>query len=113
MPLKTVRGAVYDRTINATLDAAHEAHRPAPSDEELHTLASEAERKAVYGDDSKVDRQGVPISQGIGSPGHENGNHFAAILKYEGQAAYDKAVREIYKRDPARAKALNLPEPTR
>lgn len=55
--------------------------------------------------------KGVPQERGIGSPGRENSNHFAAIRKYEGEEAYQEALREIWKRDSDRAKKLNLPKP--
>jgi hypothetical protein len=37
------------------------------------------------------------MPQGIGSPGNENGNHFAAIRKYEGEIPYQNALKEIWK----------------
>lgn len=73
------------------------------------------EEKTVFGrnrldepDYKKV--KGVPVEKGIGSQGRETGNHFAAIRKYEGEDAYQDALREIWKRDPERAKKLNLPK---
>lgn len=67
------------------------------------------EEKHVFGFDVKHDRKGNPIEQGLGSPGHETGNHFISIRKYEGEDAYWSAVAEIWKRDPERAKKLSLP----
>lgn len=91
-----------NRVLNAegTPEAAHEA-------------GIRAHLASVYGHDAKKDRNGNFIPQGIGSPGHENGNHFAGIRKYEGEDAYWRAVRAAYKHDPAHAKALGLPEPQR
>lgn len=56
------------------------------------------------------DRAGKPIEQGVGSPGHETGNHLAAIRKYEGEEAYQAAVAKIWKDNPERAAQLNLPK---
>jgi hypothetical protein len=55
--------------------------------------------------------KGQPVEMGVGSPGRENGNHFAAILKYQGVEAHQEALRDIWKRDPERAKKLSLPKP--
>ena len=70
----------------------------------------DAEDAAVHGHDAKKDKKGKRIQQGIGSPGHESGNHFTAILRYEGKEAWEIAVKDIWKRDPKRAEALNLPK---
>ena len=72
----------------------------------------------VFGFDHKKDRQGNPIEQGIGSKGHETKNHFAALKKAEQMGlepagAYDRAVGEIWGRDPDRAQKLGLPKPNR
>jgi len=56
-----------------------------------------AEEKIVFGADFQK-KKGVPIEQGIGSPGRENPNHFAAIRKNEGEEAYQKALAEAAKR---------------
>ena len=40
----------------------------------------------------------------------ETVNHFEAILRSEGKAAYEAAVRDLWKRNPKRAAALGLPE---
>jgi len=112
MALKPV-SAVYDAAVQKALDAADAAGRPDPSDAELRAIGDEAARKDVYGHDYKKDAKGNPIPQGSGAPGHENINHFNSIRRYEGELAYEKACREIYKRDPQRAAALGLPEPTR
>lgn len=55
--------------------------------------------------------KGEPQEVGIGSAGRENGNHFAAIRKYQGDDAYQEALRDAWKRDPDRAKKINLPKP--
>jgi hypothetical protein len=59
------------------------------------------------------DRDGNYIQQGRGARGHETASHFASLRRWEGQAAYEKAVREIYGRDPDRARKLGLPQPAR
>jgi hypothetical protein len=85
---------------DATVEAAHEA-------------AKAAHYAAVFGHDAKKDRDGNYIQQGIGAPGRENANHFAAIRRYQGEAAFAKAVKEIWGRNPGRAKKLGLPQPER
>lgn len=71
---------------------------------------ADAEDAAVYGWDAPKDRQGKRRSQSIGAKGYETGNHFSAILRYEGREAYENAVREIQKRDPKRHALLGLPK---
>lgn len=71
------------------------------------------EEKTVFGRTAANDPafkrvDGIPQEMGIGSPGRETGNHLAAILKWEGQEAYQQAVNAIWKRDPERAKRLGL-----
>lgn len=78
-----------------------------PDEKKAHFAAEE---KIVFGTDFQK-KKGVPIEQGIGSPGRETHNHFAGIRKYEGEDAYREAYDEIWKRDPDRAKKLNLPKP--
>ena len=102
LPAEFANSACYMSMFNyrvmgdATVEAAHEA-------------AKAAHYAAVYGHDAKKDRDGNYIQQGVGSPGHENFNHFQAIRRYQGEAAYKAAVKEIYQRDPGRAKKLGLP----
>jgi hypothetical protein len=91
-------GAVYDRAIRA--GATHEQAQ--------HEVA-----KSVYGHDFRQDKQGRPIVQGIGAPGNENGNHFAAIRKWQGEVRYQAALKEIWKRDPNHARRIGLEEPDR
>lgn len=70
----------------------------------------EAEARNVYGFDAKKDRHGNYIQQGVGAKGRESANHFASIRRYEGKEAWEAAVKEIWKRDPKRAKQLGLTE---
>jgi hypothetical protein len=42
----------------------------------------ENERKAVFGHDYKLDKNGRPIEQGIGSPAQPSANSVAAYEKY-------------------------------
>jgi hypothetical protein len=74
-----------------------------------------AEERNVFGHDVKHDSEGNPIEQGIGAPGHETANHFAALRKneqlgLEPKGAYDRAVADLWDRDPKRAKKLGLPK---
>jgi hypothetical protein len=85
---------------------------PGVSDEEADRRGLRAVDEAVFGHDAKKDRSGAFIQQGVGSPGHESANHFASLRRYQGEEAWRRAVAEIYKRDPQRAAALNLPKPT-
>jgi hypothetical protein len=82
------------------------------SDAEMDRLGIEANEHAVWGHDAKKDRNGNYIQQGLGSPGHESANHYAAILRYCGRPAWEEAVREIQKRDPERHAKLGLPKLT-
>ncbi len=77
---------------------------------------AESEAKNVFGADAKRDRNGKYQEQGIGSRGNETGNHFAALKiaerdGIEPAGSYKRAVEELYRRDPARAKAIGLPLP--
>ena len=68
----------------------------------------------VFGFDAKQDRHGNYIEQGLGAPGFETGNHFAALKKAETAGtelpgSYDRAIAAIWKRDPKRAEQLRLP----
>lgn len=49
------------------------------------------EERTVFGYDFQRNRQGQPVEQGIGSPGHETENHFKALEKAEGRAVADRA----------------------
>jgi hypothetical protein len=81
-------------------------------DGEIDRLALAAVETSVFGHDAKKDRKGNYLQQGVGAPGFETGNHFSSILRYQGREHYEKAVREIWARDPKRAAALNLPKVT-
>jgi hypothetical protein len=105
--------AVASITRQKAIQAADDAHKPHPTEAEIQKLIDEAEFKAVYGHDAVRRADGTPVVQGIGAPGRETPNHFAAIRKYEGQQAWERAVREIFRRDPDRAKKLGLPMPPR
>jgi hypothetical protein len=81
--------------------------------EQAHAAGVAAHHAAVYGHDAKKDRAGNYIPQGIGSPGRENGNHLAAILKYFGPAAYQKELQRIWKETPDHAKRMGFPQAQR
>lgn len=80
------------------------------SEAEMDRLGLEAVDASVYGADAKRDRDGKFIPQGIGSPGRETNNHFQSIRRYQGESEYEKAVREIQKRDPEHHARLGLPK---
>lgn len=77
---------------------------------EVDKLALAAVEAAVFGHDARRDKKGKVMQQGIGAPGHETANHFAAIRKYEGKEAWEAAVREIQERDPKKHAELGLPK---
>jgi len=54
--------------------------------------AAEIEGRNVFGHDAKKDGKGNWIEQGIGAPGHETPNHFAALKKAEREATSRSAV---------------------
>jgi len=83
------------------------------SPEAAHEAGVKAHLASVWGADAKKDRDGNFIPQGIGSESNPSANHYAAILKYEGREIYEREVRKLFKRDPATAKRLGLPEPPR
>lgn len=77
-------------------------------------LQAEAEARNVFGHDAKKDKNGDFIEQGIGAPGNESLNHFAALRKaeregFEPAGSYAKAVDAIWKNNPDRAKKIGLP----
>ena len=55
------------------------AELPPEEREKYHAVQAEY----VFGSDHRKDRHGEPIEQGFGAPGHETGNHFAALRKRE------------------------------
>jgi hypothetical protein len=102
-----IQTAVYNDTVSRLRQT-----QPELSDAQMHERGLAAVESSVWGHGAKKDRKGNFIQQGIGSPGHETANHFQAILRYSGRQEWEKAVAEIWKRDPARAAALNLPTAT-
>lgn len=75
----------------------------------------EDEAKNVFGIDAKK-VGGKYQEQGLGSKGNETRGHFDALLNAErrGQeevGTWQKAVNDIWRRDPDRAAKLNLPRP--
>jgi hypothetical protein len=112
-PIPTSTSAVFDLAVQAALKTARDANRPDPSQAELTAIGREAEGRDVFGFDAAKDAKGNFIPQGIGSKGHETTNHFTSIRRYAGEAAYQKAIREIWKRDPKHAEKIGLPAPER
>ena len=110
---RPIGSAVADIARNKAIPDAQDAGRAPPSEAELEAIGKRADALNVYGFDAKQKSDGTWIEQGIGSPGHENINHFNSIRRYSGERAFNQAVREIYRRDPKRAAALGLPQPAR
>src|SRR5262249_48895840 len=75
--------------------------------------AAQVEARNVYGHDAKRDRHGNFIEQGIGSESNPSVNSFAAIRKWEGEVAYQAALKKIWRNSPDKARQLGLPEPAR
>jgi hypothetical protein len=105
------RSAVYDLAYGAAINTG-------ATHEEADAAANEAEGKSVFGFDAKKDRNGNWIPQGIGAPGNESSNHYAALRKAEQQdleppGSYNRAVIDLYRRDAAKARSLGLREPNR
>lgn len=69
-----------------------------PAEKKAHLAKEE---KIVFGEDVKHKGK-HPVEQGIGAPGRETENHFAAIRKYEGPEA-EKAAREAAAKHKSRA----------
>jgi hypothetical protein len=102
------RSAVYSL-------AYERAARAGKSDAEAKQLAEEAERRNVFGFDYKTDKNGQPTQQGIGSENNLSINHFAALKKAEvaGREApgtWEKAVKELWRKDAKKAAQLGLPQ---
>lgn len=58
-----------------------------PAEQKAHLALEE---KIVFGVDHQKQR-GKPVENGIGAPGHETFNHFAALEKAEGKEVADRA----------------------
>jgi hypothetical protein len=113
-PNQTLGSAVASIAREKALRDAEAAGRPPPSEVELDRIAEEAERKNVYGFDYKTDRHGRPIQQGVGAwPHHVTPNSMAGIRKYEGEVAYQAALKKLWRDAPDRARKIGLPEPAR
>ena len=107
------RDAVFDRFLTEVAERKSMAVEEAALDDKCIKEAQLKADRQFYGHDAKQLPDGTFVQQGIGSTGHETANHFAAILRYRGREEHAKAIREIWKRDPARARAIGLPEPQR
>jgi hypothetical protein len=113
-PDQNNRCAVADIARRKAITAAEDAGRPIPGEAELAKIELEALRKVFFGFDYRTDARGNPIEQGIGAwPEKVTNNHMQGILKYEGRAAYDAAVKKLWRDSPKRAQAIGLPQPTR
>jgi hypothetical protein len=83
------------------------------SDAEAHAAGVAAHYASVWGHDAKKDSAGRFIAQGQGSHSNPTQNHLAALRKYEGEAAYQKELRRIWRETPDIARRRGFPEPTR
>ena len=119
MPSTTRADELMSSPVHKDDDEIAEMHRLMKTGE-LPPDAIERQRAAeaanVFGHDAKRDKNGKYIEQGQGAKGHETANHNAALLKaeregFEPAGSWKRAVEELYRRDPARAKAINLPLP--
>jgi hypothetical protein len=114
MPLVNVDkySAAGAQAVRNEVKRRDDEHRPEPTEAEADAIALEADRQNCYGFDWRTRAvNGEPRENGIGSwPDKFTGNHFTALRKYEGQAAWERAVRQLYKDNPQRAKQIGLPE---
>jgi hypothetical protein len=83
------------------------------SEAEAHAAGVKAHEASVFGYDAKKDSRGQFIPQGLGGASNPTGNHLAALKKYEGETAYQKELRRIWKETPDIAQRRGFPEPTR
>ena len=81
------------------------------TNEELANLAPEerkahfaAEERLVFGQTFRRAKGGTPIEQGIGSPGHETLNHFAALEAAE-RLGFEEPGTAKRLRDEAKARS--------
>ena len=109
-PLNQVAGQLLPEQQDHGVGAVYDRARRAGA---THEQAEEEVRKSVYGVNYKRDKKGAPIGVGVGSPGNESIGHFQAIRKYQGEVRYQAALKEIWSRDPARARKIGLEEPAR
>ena len=65
----------------------------AEMDEDERAFYFENERKAVFGDNYKLGRDGKPVESGIGSAANPTMQSMAALLAAEGPDAYARAVK--------------------
>jgi hypothetical protein len=103
-------GAKMPEEIGRGKSAVYDAAREAGASVEQ---ALEVEARNVYGENAKQDRNGNWIEQGIGSKGNESIGHYQSIRKFEGEISYQRALKEIWSRDPNHARKLGLPEPAK
>jgi hypothetical protein len=82
------------------------AELPPEEREKYHAVQAEY----VFGSDHRKDRHGEPIEQGFGAPGHETGNHFAALRKREQQGEEEPGTTDrLLAEYRARQKAAGTP----
>jgi hypothetical protein len=90
---------------------------PELTDDEAREIADEANRVATFGVGYLVDKKtGQPIQTGVGSANTPSINHFASLKKAElrGQerpGSYEKALADIWKKNPDWCQRANLPRP--
>jgi hypothetical protein len=105
--------AVYSIARQRAEQTALDAGKAIPSESELHAIGLRADALNTYGHDAVQKSDGTWVQQGIGSENNPSANSFAALRRYEGQAAWERAVREQWRKNPAIAKKLGLPQPQR
>jgi hypothetical protein len=99
-------GATFDVEYNKQRQAADDAG--APFDFKGAIVNADAAVRALLKADAAV--RAITDNE-VSRP--LDGNHYLGIRRFEGEDAYWRAVKAAYKADPARARALNLPEPPR
>lgn len=104
--------AVFDNELNKQAEIANVSYEQALQMPKLVAAARLAEEINVFGVDAPIGPDGHRQPCGIGAPGNESGNHYRSILRFEGPAAYARAVRELFRTNPAKAKSLGLTPPS-
>jgi hypothetical protein len=97
----SIRAMQYVQKILTSLRVGSLAELPLDMQKEIQRQHDRIALEDVYGMDFKTDAKGRPIEQGIGAPGNETEQHFAAIEKYHGPEAARQARAAAEKRKAA------------
>jgi hypothetical protein len=111
---KLATSAVGATAMYAAVKAADAVNDREPTVEELIAIGEHAEALATFGHDAKEDSKGYWQQQGVGAwPERVTMNSLNGIKKYEGPAAYQKALKRLWRDSPERSRKIGAPEPDR